>query len=67
MVAKKRLGVGAAPSSAAAAVENVSEGWTKSIKKQILSVGLLKLDYLKNVLYSLNSKFWELLQIKVNF
>lgn len=39
MVAKKRLGVGAAPSSAAAAVENVSEDWTKSIKKQILSVG----------------------------
>ena len=36
MVAK-RLGVGAAPS--ASATENVSEDWTKSIKKQILSVG----------------------------
>eukprot|EP00985_Skeletonema_marinoi_P021464 scaffold13174_cov105-Skeletonema_marinoi.AAC.2 len=41
MVAK-RLGVGAASSSSATAggaSENVSEDWTKSIKKQILNVG----------------------------
>lgn len=37
MVAK-RLGVGATP-AAAGASENVSEDWTKSIKKQILNVG----------------------------
>mmetsp|Transcript_2629 Transcript_2629/g.4066 ORF Transcript_2629/g.4066 Transcript_2629/m.4066 type:complete len:111 (-) Transcript_2629:180-512(-) len=39
MVAK-RLGVGAAsPATTAGASENVSEDWTKSIKKQILNVG----------------------------
>ena len=38
MVVAKRLGVGAASSSAATS-ENLSADWTKSIKKQILSVG----------------------------
>lgn len=41
MVVAKRLGVGAASASAAASSssEHVSEDWTKTIKKQILSVG----------------------------